>query len=47
MSRIGDLMKLIFTFVIVYRFEYPVGSHFVALVSIFSSVVIYFSQPSL
>ena len=29
--------------VIVYRFELLVGSHFVPLVSIFSSVVIYFT----
>ena len=39
--------QVIFSFVIVYRFEYQVGSHFVALVSIFSIAVIYFSQPSL
>ena len=39
--------QVIFTFVIVYRFEYQVGSHFVALVSIFSIAVIYFFQPSL
>ena len=39
--------QVIFTFVIVYRFEYQVGSHFVALVSIFSFAVIYFFQPSL
>ena len=44
MSRIGDLIKVIFIFVIVYRFEYLVGSHFVALVSILiASVVIYFT----
>ena len=39
MSRIGDLVKVIFTFDIVYRFKFLVGFHFDALVSIFSSVV--------
>ena len=41
MSCIGDLMEPVFKFVIVYRFEEPVGSHFVTFVSIFSGVVIY------
>ena len=35
-SDIGDLVEVIFAFVILYRFEFSVGSHFVVLVRIFS-----------
>ena len=42
--HVGDLAKVILTFVISYWFEYSVRSHFVILVSISSDVVIHFTQ---
>ena len=44
MAGVGDLAKVMLTFVIFYCFEYSVRSHFVILVSISSNVVIHFTQ---
>lgn len=44
MAGVGDLVKVMLTFVIFYCFEYSVCSHFAILVSISSNVVIYFTQ---
>ena len=42
---IGDLVKVILASVIIYCFVFSVGSHFAALIGIFSYVIIHLAEP--
>ena len=44
---VGDLVKIILTSVIIYCFDFTVGSHFVALIGIFPFVIIHLAEPPL
>ena len=44
---VGDLVEVILASVIIYCFEFTVGSHFVALIGIFPYVIIHFAEPPL
>jgi len=44
---VGDLVKVILTYVIIYCFDLTVGSHFVALIGIFPYVIIHLAEPPL
>ena len=47
MPDVGDLVELILASVIIYVFEFTVGSHFVALIWIFPCVIIHLAEPPL
>ena len=44
---VGDLVKVILASVIIYCFDFTVGSHFVALTGIFPYVIIHLAEPPL
>ena len=44
---VGDLVEVILAPVIIYFFDFTVGSHFVALIRIFPYVVIHLAKPRL
>ena len=44
---VGDLEEVILAPVIIYFFDFTVGSHFVALIRIFPYVVIHLAKPPL
>ena len=44
---VGDLVEVILAPVIIYFFDFTVGSHFVALIGIFPYVVIHLAKPPL
>lgn len=46
-SDVGDLVKVILASVIIYCFEFTVGSHFVALIWVFPYVIIHLAEPPL
>ena len=46
-ADVGDLVKVILTSVIIYCFDFTVGSHFVALIGIFPYVIIHLAEPPL
>ena len=44
---VGDLVKVILASVIIYCFNFTVGSHFIALIGIFPYVIIHLTEPPL
>ena len=47
MLDVGDLVEVILASVIIYFFDFTVGSHFVALIWIFPCVIIHLAEPPL
>ena len=46
-SDVGDLVKVILASVIIYCFDFIVGSHFVALIWVFPYVIMHLAEPPL
>ena len=44
---VGDLVKVILPSVIIYCFDFTVGSHFIALIGIFPYVITHLAGPPL
>ena len=44
---VGDLVKVILASLIIYCFDFTVGSHFVALIWIFPYAIIHLAEPPL
>ena len=44
---VGDLVKVILSSLIIYCFDFTVGSHFVALIGIFPYVIIHLTERPL
>ena len=47
MPDVGDMVKVIVASIIIYCFEFTVGSHFVALIRIFPYVITHLAEPPL